>query len=57
MIWRANSRAGDHASRVRNGNAGAHLSEVEGGDSPAVGWRQDLLRVRETLVEDLAHPG
>ena len=49
--------AGDHASGVRDGNAGAHLSEVEGGDSPAVGWRQDLLRVRETLVEDLAYPG
>ena len=41
---------------VRDGDAGAHLSEVEGGDSPAVGWRQDLLRVREPLVEDLAHP-
>jgi hypothetical protein len=49
-------RPGDNPSGVRDGNAGAYLSEVEGGDSPAVGWRQDLLRIREPSVEDLAYP-
>ena len=48
--------AGDNASRIREGDAGAYLSEVEGGDSPAVGWGQGLLRACEALVEDLAYP-
>jgi hypothetical protein len=41
-------RTGHNTFGVRYGDAGAYLSQVEGGDSPAVGWRQDLLRVRET---------
>jgi hypothetical protein len=44
--WYHVERAGQNAASIRDGDAGAYLSEVEGGDSPAVGWRQDLLRVR-----------
>ena len=48
--------AGKNASRVGDGDAGAYFPEVEGGDAPAVGLPQGLLRARETLPEDLAHP-
>lgn len=47
---------GKDASRVGDGDAGAYFPEVEGGDAPAVGLPQGLLRARETLAEDLAHP-